>query len=379
MAFIGYLTNLEINDLRLAALNSNLIAAPRAQLLTGIPPGFAAALPLAANALDQFVSDLVEINRVERMAGGQVPVVIFLQNAVARLRILESEETGLFEQVLSRIGNLAAGVPMLPEPAELPEVISKERIFGTDDTLDLGFFDGGLDVARAVALIAVARFDNGVQTVVGGGPWVSKGTAWLLAPNLAITNHHVINARRDDEADASDADFRLQAGAANLRFDVDAPGATGASVKANRLVVASKTLDYALLELTTPVARPIPRLLPSIVELNPTSRIAVNIVQHPRGEHKQVAFRNNLVSAADAKTVRYFTDTDHGSSGSPVCADDWQVVALHRGARYTSGVQFQGKDEAFVNFGSQIQAVLADIRVNDPAVAGAIDAAQVKH
>jgi hypothetical protein len=59
--------------------------------------------------------------------------------------------------------------------------------------------------------------------------------------------------------------------------------------------------------------------------------MAVNIVQHPRGEHKQVAFRNNLVSAADATIVRYFTDTDHGSSGSPVCDDHWRVVASIEG------------------------------------------------
>ena len=82
------------------------------------------------------------------------------------------------------------------------------------------------------------------------------------------------------------------------------------------------------------------------------------------------------MSAADATTIRYFADTDQGSSGSPVCDDRWRVVALHRGARHVSGVQFQGKDEAFVNFGSQIQAILADIRANDPPAAEAIAAAQ---
>jgi hypothetical protein len=41
-----------------------------------------------------------------------------------------------------------------------------------------------------------------------------------------------------------------------------------------------------------------------------------------------------------------------------------------------SGVRFQGKDDAFVNFGSQIHAILADIRDSAPAVADAIEAAQ---
>jgi hypothetical protein len=41
-----------------------------------------------------------------------------------------------------------------------------------------------------------------------------------------------------------------------------------------------------------------------------------------------------------------------------------------------SGVQFQGKDQAFVNVGSQIQAVLGDIRASDPAAADVIATAQ---
>jgi hypothetical protein len=141
-------------------------------------------------------------------------------------------------------------------------------------------------------------------------------------------------------------------------------------------VAFSRSLDYALLELAAPVDRPIPLIQPALVELDATSRMTVNIIQHPRGEHKQVAFRNNLVSAADDSTLRYFTDTDQGSSGSPVCDDRWRVVALHRGARHTDGVQFQGRTEAFVNFGSQIQAVLADIRTQDAAAADRIAAAQ---
>ena len=264
----------------------------------------------------------------------------------------------------------------MPEPAQLPEVVNHERIIGTDDMVGIGFLADGLKVALAVALISVPRYEQGQQVTVGGGPWVAKGTAWLMAPDLAITNHHVINARLDSEADASQADLGLQAENAALSFDFDTPEADSIRVKAKRLVAVSKSLDYALLELVSPVDRRVPRLATSIVELDNTSRMVVNIVQHPRGEPKRVAFRNNLVSATDATTIRYFADTDQGSSGSPVCDDRWRVVALHRGAQHVSGVQFQGKDEAFVNFGSQIQAVLADIRASAPAAADTIAAAQ---
>ncbi len=78
--------------------------------------------------------------------------------------------------------------------------------------------------------------------------------------------------------------------------------------------------------------------------------------------------RNNLITGTDDETIRSFTDTDSGSSGSPVCNDQWQVVALHRGARFVTGVMFQGKQTAFVNFGSQIQAILSEIRLLDREV-----------
>jgi V8-like Glu-specific endopeptidase len=82
------------------------------------------------------------------------------------------------------------------------------------------------------------------------------------------------------------------------------------------------------------------------------------------------------VTAADADTLRYYTDTDFGSSGSPVCDDSWRVIALHRGAKHAPGAKYQGKDEAYVNFGSQIQAVLDDLRATNPMVGAQIEAAQ---
>ena len=56
---------------------------------------------------------------------------------------------------------------------------------------------------------------------------------------------------------------------------------------------------------------------------------ALNIIQHPRGEMKQIVLRSNeLVDLLDDFT-HYVTDTEPGSSGSPVFNDQWEVVALH--------------------------------------------------
>lgn len=371
--FAAYLTGAEIDQLTDAAVSGDLLDTPRKVLLVGLPKGFAAGLDRSANPRSQFRLDVINLNRVERMADGTVPLLVLLRNAAAELRQLDRTEAAAFERMLARVADVAVAGPALPDAAQLPEVSEHERIIGTDDTVDVGFLAAGLQVARCVAKISVPRYHQGQQvTLAGGLPWIASGTAWLIAPGLAITNHHVINARVKGETDADPGDLDRQAAGARLQFDFDDEKSDGVPIAAKHLVAWSKKLDYALLAVDAADGRPIPRISPSPVVVDPTSRIAVNIVQHPGGRPKRVAFRNNLVTAADATTVRYFTDTDQGSSGSPVCDDRWRVVALHRGSTYASGVDYQGKDTAYVNYGIQIQAIVADLRATSAAAAAAI-------
>ncbi|MCE0446643.1 trypsin-like peptidase domain-containing protein [Streptomyces tricolor] len=58
----------------------------------------------------------------------------------------------------------------------------------------------------------------------------------------------------------------------------------------------------------------------------------VNIIQHPNGEPKQLALRENQIVDLLDRFVHYATDTAPGSSGSPVFNDQWEVVALHHSA-----------------------------------------------
>jgi V8-like Glu-specific endopeptidase len=374
MAFAGYLDNDELNELTQAAVEGDLLTVPRESLLSGIPGAFVAGLNIRPAPLDQFGSDLVAINAVERMAGGTVPIVELLKNAAFQLKLRGRSEASVFERLLNRTGNLSEGVPPLPDPAYLPEIVQNEQIIGDNDTLDLAFLSRGLEIATAVARLSVPRFENGNQiNTAKGSPWITRGTAWLIAQGLAITNHHVVNARLAEEAPAGRADLELQAENAVLDFDFDQQEATVKPATIAEVVATSTQLDYALLELTDAPQRTIPKLATDLVVHGATTRMAVNIVQHPRGEYKQVAFRNNLVTAADAETLRYYTDTDYGSSGSPVCDDRWRVVALHRGARHAPGAKYQGREEAYVNFGTQMYAIFNDL---DPDVAERIHAAQ---
>jgi hypothetical protein len=53
------------------------------------------------------------------------------------------------------------------------------------------------------------------------------------------------------------------------------------------------------------------------------------IVQHPEGEHQQLAIDPRSILEVGATRVRYRTNTKHGSSGAPCFDLGWNLVALH--------------------------------------------------
>ena len=58
----------------------------------------------------------------------------------------------------------------------------------------------------------------------------------------------------------------------------------------------------------------------------------LNIIQHPRARRKEVAVQHNQVQEIHQNAIRYTTDTEPGSSGSPVFNNAWDLVALHHAA-----------------------------------------------
>lgn len=58
----------------------------------------------------------------------------------------------------------------------------------------------------------------------------------------------------------------------------------------------------------------------------------VNIVQHPKARRKEVAMQDNTITNIFDERIRYATDTDLGSSGSPVFNNAWDLIAIHHAA-----------------------------------------------
>jgi endonuclease G len=277
--------------------------------------------------------------------------------------------SGLLEQTRSeraRVGTLVREGRWLeaePDTGRLARYVSRhlanhnppgaEAIQGDASELQaVRFLSLGSRVRRAVGYVEVTT------------PTSSEtGTGFLISPRLFLTNAHVI------------ADKDAAAGAV-VTFDrelteegVPRP-TTSFSLDPQALALFSDPdhLDYALIALGSRSAGTV-----TVDELGfcPLSDwddkhalgMAVNIIQHPRGWLKMVAVRNNFLSYRTEQTLLYQTDTDQGSSGSPVFNDDWELVALHHwGEPHLDLTDDQG--HAFptsVNEGIRISAIYDDL------------------
>jgi endonuclease G, mitochondrial len=207
-------------------------------------------------------------------------------------------------------------------PADISDAMLERVIGATRDFLAVGFFEKAISASHAVCRIV---------TNIGGGRH-GLGTGFLVTPSLLITNNHVL--RSEDDAKRSNAEFNYQLTDAGIPLPVERFG-----LKPDVFFLTDKDLDFALVAVEPHSAAgtalksfgycPLIAAEGKIIVRDP-----VNIVQHPKGELKQIAIRNNIVLDLPEdpgldKFAHYETDTEQGSSGSPVFNDQWEVIALH--------------------------------------------------
>ncbi|MCX5394375.1 trypsin-like peptidase domain-containing protein [Streptomyces sp. NBC_00094] len=357
-----FLPQEELVRVRNAAMEAGLAdRALRPELLKGIPGHFTATLEPLGDPLAQAHSDLNAMNWVERLIDGLVPLEIWLHNAIEQTR--ERGPRAVLQGALDTVARKITGEAALPRdllPAEF-----KEEIVLQDDTVPYGFLHGGIRTGAAVAHLRIPPYESGTPLLPS---YPHGGTGWMVAPHLMITNHHVVMARSVDSGlppFVSDEDLRIQVLMSRSVFDFVENATVSPEVTADELVAWDAELDYAIVRLAPePSPRPILRLAERPLLVRERQRVPVNIIQHPSGLPKRVALRNNLVYRADERDIMYFTDTRGGSSGSPVCLDDWTVVGLHRGAQLVDEVEFQGAKTRYVNVGTQISSIMNHLRAS---------------
>ena len=222
-----------------------------------------------------------------------------------------------------------------------------ERILGDRSTLlGIAFLEEGLRVGKAVGRIT-SGFSSGRYC----------GTGSLIGPDLVLTNHHVL-------FDQDHGDER--AGKVELLLDYE-EGFDGTLREAHAFtgrpetIVGDKADDWAVIRLTEAPGADYPRL--SLMGGELALNDPVFIIQHPEGRPKEIGLTRNLVRYVGADRVQYLTDTQGGSSGSPVFNARWQVVALHH--RWTAVGKLQPE---YRNQGVAIGRVAAGLRAAGVAV-----------
>lgn len=196
------------------------------------------------------------------------------------------------------------------------DLLTLERFMGRNDLIGIDYLEGGFRAARPVGRI----------TVRSPGA-VLHGTGFLVSPSLLITNNHVLGSA--EEAAAGIIEFDFQAGADGrpmppVVFQLDPQS----------FFITHRDLDFTVVAVSGRSRDGRPLTSFGRLPLKETQGKAVigelvNIIQHPNGEPKQLALRDNQIVDVLDDYLHYSADTAHGSSGAPVFNDQWEVVALH--------------------------------------------------
>jgi len=225
---------------------------------------------------------------------------------------------------------------------------TKEKILGKKSTLlPIGFLEQGTDAARAVVRIVTEN---------------ELGTGFILEYRWLLTNNHVLPNLETATAAAIEFNYQFPKGVkvstknpADLKAEYTTRLTPGTA--AQPLFYTNEAEDWTLVKIDDPQIDPFGFFTFAAPGLR--SGDFVNIIQHPLGGPKQIGIYQNMVMYTDDTIVQYMTDTNNGSSGSPVVNSDWEVVAIHHSGGWIEDPAT--KETVRRNQGTNIQRVKAFI------------------
>jgi endonuclease G len=228
-----------------------------------------------------------------------------VQKRIARLAASE------MAKATPTISEASPGLP----PATMAATVL-ERIIGTSDLMSVTFLELAVRVARTVGRVQIRS---------GAGQLRGYGTGFMVAPRLLITNNHVLGNVAD--ARPSRVEFNFQDG-----LDGATPSSVVLNLDPDTFFATDPTLDYSVVAVRPSSGEALSSFgFTRLIEQEGKVLVGeyLNIIQHPNGEPKQLALRENRLIDILPQFLHYHTDTAPGSSGSPVFNDQWEVVGLH--------------------------------------------------
>jgi Trypsin-like peptidase domain/Effector-associated domain 1 len=241
------------------------------------------------------------------------------------------------QETESRVDWQASGAHQLATPGDARAPGLQKRIRADLPMVEAGWLEQGQRVLRRVCRITFAGR--------------AAGTGFLVGPSTVLTNWHVVQgAARENRLAALRCgfDYRLLDDGTRQAAREIALGPLGlidsSPYSAAELTQSpddpppgAEELDYALLQLAEPLGDEqldgttrgwlaLPQQAPALAD-----GATLIIAQHPDGAPLKLAIDTHAVQGrvAGGLRIRYTTNTEPGSSGSPCFNLDWQLVALH--------------------------------------------------
>jgi len=209
------------------------------------------------------------------------------------------------------------------------DTLGFQRAIGDRDILQITFLHRAIEAARSVCRIRVRGEVPGPAAF---------GTGFLVAPGVLLTNHHVLDT--PDTANLSLAEFD-----AELNLNFVHRELRVFNLLPDKLFVTDPSLDFTFVAVNSVAHDGTPLTSFHWLTLMRETGKALNgewatIIQHPGGESKQIVIRDNRIiilpepykDLIGEDFLHYTSDTERGSSGSPVLNDQFEVLALyHKG------------------------------------------------
>lgn len=202
------------------------------------------------------------------------------------------------------------------------EPLALERILNKNNLMSINYLERGLRVSQSVARIRIRSAQ---------GRTLGFGTGFMVSPRLLMTNNHVLSSR--NEAAFSHCEFNFQDDLTGRPIPTSV-----FDLEPDLFFETDRALDFTLVAVKERARSGSGDL--SELQFFGWNRLIedegkailgefLNIIQHPNGEPKQLALRENEFIDLLDNFLHYQTDTAPGSSGSPVFNDQWEIVGLH--------------------------------------------------